>query len=194
MHQSQNYNRISIAQKEKTELTAQDFKKLLQTRITQTKEEIDKLEIKLELFKPENAKSQNQKQYFHDRRKFIFTNIRLLQAHLGKLIQNQALLEDENIEEAKLENILGSIQDLSHQNLEIMKNFQTLNQVPDDQPLPPDFIMMSERVARNYKVIQTQEEIDDKFDKLNNYFQNEIQKYYKNPISAPYLKFVPKII
>ncbi|CAD8091804.1 unnamed protein product [Paramecium primaurelia] len=194
MHQSQNYNRISIAQKEKTELTAQDFKKLLQTRITQTKEEIDKLEVKLELFKPENAKSQNQKQYFHDRRKFIFTNIRLLQAHLGKLIQNQALLEDENIEEAKLENILGSIQDLSHQNLEIMKNFQTLNQVPDDQPLPPDFIMMSERVARNYKVIQTQEEIDDKFDKLNNYFQNEIQKYYKNPISAPYLKFVPKII
>ncbi|CAK93999.1 unnamed protein product (macronuclear) [Paramecium tetraurelia] len=194
MHQSQNQNRVSIGQKEKTELTAQDFKKLLKTRITQTKEEIEKLEAKLDVFKPENAKSQNQKQYFHDRRKFIFTNIRLLQAHLGKLIQNQAILEDENIEEAKLENMLGSIQDLSHQNLEIMKNFQTLNQTPDDQPLPPDFIMMSERVARNYKVIQTQEEVDDKFDKLNNYFQNEIQKYYKNPISAPYLKYVPKIV
>ncbi|CAD8110600.1 unnamed protein product [Paramecium sonneborni] len=194
MHQSQNIQRISIAEKERAQQTTQDFKKLLQTRITQTKEEIEKLENKLEVFRPENAKSLNQKQYFHDRRKFIFTNIKLLQAHLGKLIQNQALLEDENIEEVSLEAILGSIEDLSHQNLEIMKNFQTLNQVPDDQPLPHDFIMMSERIARNYKIIQTQEEIDDKFNQLNNYFQNELQKYYKNPISAPYLKFVPKII
>lgn len=59
---------------------------------------------------------------------------------------------------------------LSKENLEIMKSFQTLVQVPNDQPLPKDFIMMSERVKRNYNVPIREDELDDRFKGLNNYF------------------------